>query len=45
MQEVENLCEDIVIISKGIVKFSGSVNELRNAVIDTDSEKSVERVQ
>ena len=35
MQEVENLCEEIVIISKGTVKFSGSIDELR---IEADSQ-------
>ena len=40
MQEVENLCEDIVIISKGIVKFSGSINELRNAAGSQDLEEA-----
>ena len=40
MQEVENLCEDIVIISKGIVKFGGSIRELRNAAGSQDLEEA-----
>ena len=40
MQEVENLCEDIVIISKGIVKFGGSISELRNAAGSQDLEEA-----
>lgn len=30
MQEVETLCEDIVIINKGMVKFTGTIGEFRN---------------
>ena len=40
MQEVENLCEDIIIINKGIVKFSGSINELRNTASSQDLEEA-----
>ena len=40
MQEVENLCEDIVIISKGTVKFNGSIEQLRSEVGSRDLEES-----
>ena len=30
MQEVETLCENIVIIDKGIVKFDGTIDQFRN---------------
>ena len=40
MQEVENLCEDIVIMSKGTVKFNGSIEQLRSEVGSQDLEES-----
>ena len=40
MQEVENLCEEIVIISKGTVKFSGSIDELRIEAGSQDLEEA-----
>ena len=40
MQEVENLCEHIVIISKGTVKFSGSIEDLRDEAGFQDLEEA-----
>lgn len=38
MQEVENLCDDIVIIGKGVVKFDGTLQSLRNQSGEQDLE-------
>ena len=40
MQEVENLCEHIVIISQGTVKFSGSIEDLRDEAGFQDLEEA-----
>ena len=38
MQEVENLCDDIVIIARGTVRFAGTLDELRHAAGQDDLE-------
>ena len=40
MQEVETLCEDIVIINKGVVKFNGTIDEFRNHSGSQDLEEA-----
>ena len=40
MQEVETLCEDIVIINKGVVKFNGTIDEFRNQSGSQDLEEA-----
>ena len=40
MQEVETLCEDIVIINKGVVKFKGTIDEFRNHSGSQDLEEA-----
>jgi sodium transport system ATP-binding protein len=40
MQEVETLCEDIVIIDKGVVKFTGTIDEFRNHSGSQDLEEA-----
>ena len=40
MQEVETLCEDIVIINQGVVKFNGTIDEFRNHSGSQDLEEA-----
>lgn len=40
MQEVETLCEDIVIINQGVVKFTGTIDEFRNHSGSQDLEEA-----
>ena len=40
MQEVETLCEDIVIINKGVVKFNGTIDEFKNHSGSQDLEEA-----
>lgn len=40
MQEVETLCEDIVIVSKGLVKFTGSIEEFKGHSGSQDLEEA-----
>ncbi len=40
MQEVENLCDDVIIIAGGQVRFSGSLAELRQAASNDDLEEA-----
>ncbi len=44
MQEVENLCDDIVIIGKGEVKFSGTLETLRERSGEADLEDAFVRM-
>jgi sodium transport system ATP-binding protein len=40
MQEVANLCDDVIIIAGGRVQFSGSTDELRRRTGETDLEEA-----
>ncbi len=40
MQEVETLCEDIVIINKGLVKFTGTIDEFKDHSGSQDLEEA-----
>ncbi|MEM7078142.1 MAG: ATP-binding cassette domain-containing protein [Pseudomonadota bacterium] len=44
MQEVEALCDDVIIIGKGEVKFSGTLDELRANAGTTDLEDAFVRL-
>ena len=40
MQEVANLCDDVVIIGRGTVLFQGTLDELRTSAGETDLEEA-----
>jgi sodium transport system ATP-binding protein len=44
MQEVANLCDDVVIIAGGRVRFTGRLAELRETAADDDLEEAFVRI-
>jgi sodium transport system ATP-binding protein len=40
MQEVANLCDDVIIIGGGTVLFQGTLDELRTSAGETDLEEA-----